>query len=124
MHVDLGAGGGLIGRAVYFMQTDFTKYNFPSSQVLTIKLSKFLNLGSNVLTGTPLSTYNLFWLFIIHLIIFVLAIYLILGYIYHPMLTVLLFCFLATTNINITNVIITIFTLISLKKITLYALIL
>ena len=80
--MSFGGGGGLLDRAVYFMQTDFTTFDFPSSQVLTIKMSKFLNLGFNMLTGTPLNNYNLFWLFIIHLGIFAYSIHLILGYIY------------------------------------------
>jgi len=80
--MDLGHSGGVLGRAVYFLQTDFTTFNFPSSQILTIKISKFLNLGYNMITGKPLGTYNLFWLAVIHTAIFAYAIFLILGYIF------------------------------------------
>ena len=73
--------GEILSRAVYFIQTDFSRFDFPSSQILTIKLSKILNLGFNIISGTPAGTYNLFWLFIIHLAVFSTAIYLILGYI-------------------------------------------
>ncbi|MCL1997432.1 MAG: hypothetical protein FWG65_01545 [Turicibacter sp.] len=79
--MSLGTGGGLLGRGLYFLHTDFSLFNFPSSQILPIKLSKFLNLGFNAVSGLPLATYNLFWLALIHIAIFAYAIFLILGYI-------------------------------------------
>jgi len=80
--MDFSDSDALITRALYFIQTDFTYFDFPSSQVLTIKLSKIINVGINILTNKPLSTYNLFGLFIIHLAIYAAAIHLILGYVY------------------------------------------
>ena len=79
--MSFGGGVSALRRTVYFLHIDFTTFNFPSSQIITIKISKILNLCFNIISGSPLYTYNLFWLFIIHLFIFSYALSLILGYI-------------------------------------------
>lgn len=77
-----GSDWSLLTRAVYFLHTDFSRFDYPTTQILTIKLSKFLNLGHNIVVGAPLYTYNLFWLALIHIAIFAAALILILGFIY------------------------------------------
>jgi len=73
--------GSYVQKIAYFLQTDYSWYDFFTSQHIFIKLSKILNLANNYLSGAPHNGYNLFWLFLIYVIVYAYSFYLILNFI-------------------------------------------
>ena len=73
--------GSLVQKIAYFLQTDYSRFDYVTSQTIAIKVSKVLNLLYNFAVGKPHHTYNLFWLFFIYTLVYVYSFYLILRFI-------------------------------------------
>jgi len=88
--------GSFVKRLYYLLLTDYSQFDYVSSQTVVIKISKILNAANNVLTGKPLESYNIFWLGLTYVVIFAIAAYFILKFIYNKFgFYIFLFTFVA-----------------------------
>lgn len=64
------------------IESDYSQFDYYSSQSVLIKISKVLNYFANGITGQSAGHYDLFWLCLIYIGLYVIAIYLILKFVY------------------------------------------
>ena len=76
------AKGNLFRQAVSLVLPDFSTYKYVTSVLLPVVLSKIPNVLYNLLTGSTVTAYNLFWLGIMYAGLFAYSIYLILFFVY------------------------------------------
>ncbi|MCL2774162.1 MAG: hypothetical protein FWD71_12530 [Oscillospiraceae bacterium] len=78
----LPANSNFIKNLYFVLQSDYSRYDYISSQEVVIKASKVLNLVFNRITGRPAENYNLIWLGLVYTVMFCAAAYFILWFIY------------------------------------------